>query len=212
MHALILFAGTCLMGFFAIMNPIANTPVFIGLTNGLSDRAKKVAAAKSVTIAFVIIAVFCVLGQVIFKAFGITLPAFRITGGVLVFVIGMQMLHGHSSTVHAPTEEDEQAQEEEAMNIAVSPLAMPILAGPGAIATAMNFVADGSKPKLAITLATLAVMCAITYVLFRSGEKLVKRLGHNVMTVITRMMGLIIAVIGTQMFIFGVQGVVEMMR
>ena len=80
------------MGFFAIMNPIANTPVFLGLTSGEDAALRRRVAFRALLATFVIITVFCLLGALIFKLFGITLPAFRITGGVLVAGIGVQML------------------------------------------------------------------------------------------------------------------------
>jgi len=77
---------TVFMGFFAIMNPVANTPVFLGLTAGDTADIRRKVAAKALVMTFILIAVFCALGQVIFTLFGITLPAFQITGGILVFM------------------------------------------------------------------------------------------------------------------------------
>jgi multiple antibiotic resistance protein len=87
---------TVFMGFFAIMNPIANTPVFLGLTANDTPAIRKRVAAKALLMTFAIIVVFCLFGSLIFSLFGITLPAFRITGGVLVALIGYQMLHANS--------------------------------------------------------------------------------------------------------------------
>ena len=93
--------------------------------------------------------------------------------------------------------------------MAVSPLAVPILAGPGTIATAMNFVAVRDFAHLAITIGIFALMCVITYLFFVSGERLVTYIGQNAVDVVTRLMGLILAVIGVQMFIDGVYGAVR---
>jgi len=98
--ALAEFLCTCLGGYFAIMNPIANTPVFIGLTDGDDAATKKAVARNSILFAFVLIAVLSFIGIFIFKLFGITLPALRITGGIVLFMIGYQMLQGSSSKVH----------------------------------------------------------------------------------------------------------------
>jgi multiple antibiotic resistance protein len=194
------------MGFFAIMNPIANTPIFLALTTGDDDTTTKAIARRSVIIAFVIIALFSIAGRVIFEMFGITLPAFRITGGLLVFLIGFHMLQGNQSRVHQSSTEDIQKSQDAALGIAVSPLAMPILAGPGTIATAMNFAAKGGMYELAITITAFAVLCCITYILFIFGEKVVAFIGAAALGVITRMMGLILSVIGTQMVIEGLHG------
>jgi len=198
------------MGFFAIMNPIANVPVFLGLTRGDDRQTIKAVALRAVALAFLIIAIFSVSGKVIFELFGITLPAFRITGGLLVLVIGFQMLQGSQSSAQQPSSEENQKSQEAALNVAISPLAMPLLAGPGTIATAMNYSAEGGVLAMLITIAAFAVLCVITYVCFVFGEKFVTFLGAGALGVITRMMGLILAVIGVQMLIEGVQGAIKL--
>jgi multiple antibiotic resistance protein len=172
------------------------------------QQTTKAVALRSLTLAFVIVTIFSVAGKVIFDLFGVTLPAFRITGGLLVFLIGFQMLHGNQSSVHQPNEneKDTQKRREAALGVAVTPLAMPILAGPGTIATAMNFSAGGGLLEMATTIAAFAVLCVITYVLFVFGERFVAFIGASALGVITRMMGLILAVIGTQMVIEGAHG------
>jgi multiple antibiotic resistance protein len=91
MHEMTGHALTVFMGFFAIMNPLANTPVFIGLTAEDSPEVKRRIAAKALLLTFILIVIFSVLGRLIFDLFGITLPAFQITGGILVFMVGTQM-------------------------------------------------------------------------------------------------------------------------
>ncbi len=204
-------AAAVFMGFFAIMNPIANTPVFIGLTAGDDDETKRTVARNALLLTFVIIVVFSAAGRVIFDVFGITLSAFRITGGLLVFLIGYHMLQGEQSSVHKPSDEDRDKARDAELSVAISPLAMPILAGPGTIATAMNFVAEGGSYKLVITCAAFFALCIITYLFFVSGDRLVRYIGQAAINAITRLMGLILAVIGTQMVIDGVKDVVKSM-
>lgn len=199
------------MAFFAIMNPIANTPVFLGLTAADSPAIRKRVAFKALFATFLIILVFVLLGKAIFGLFGITLPAFRITGGVLVALIGYNMLHGESSSVHHPSNTEDQASVDlqSALSVAITPLAIPILAGPGTIATAMNFASAGSISDMIVTLIAFAVLCLITYASFISGQRLVGFLGQSGLNVITRIMGLILAVIGVQMLIDGIAGAVK---
>jgi multiple antibiotic resistance protein len=206
-HALSVF-----MGFFAIMNPIANTPVFLGLTADDTPAIRQRVAAKALVTTFVLIVVFCLLGKMIFTLFGITLPAFRITGGVLVALIGYQMLHGEQSSVHQPTAADRQNSLDAALSIAVTPLAIPILGGPGTIATAMNYASTGGVTEMLITIAAFALLCLITYGFFIFGQRLVGFLGTSGLNVITRLMGLILAVIGVQMLIGGISGAIQMAR
>ncbi|GEM80179.1 MarC family protein [Vibrio superstes] len=204
MKEIILHTITVFMGFFAIMNPIANTPIFLGLTNGADHATVKSVALRSVIIAFIIVTIFAISGKIIFDLFGITLYALRITGGILVFMIGFNMLQGKSEHTQSNKNLSALEQKQAALGIAVSPLAMPILAGPGTIATAMNFAAVGGNFEVVITILAFGVLCGITFLLFVSGEALIKALGASVLGVITRMMGLILAVIGMQMFIEGV--------
>lgn len=209
MDVFISHAFSVFMGFFAIMNPIANTPVFLGLTAEDGPEARRKIAAKALILSFVIIVIFSAAGKLIFELFGITLSAFRIMGGSLVVLVGYRMLQGgeHSSIQH-PSEEDKQKSLDAELEIAITPLAMPILAGPGTIATAMNFASSGGISDFIVTIGAFFVLCVISYVLFVSGERLVEYLGHNGIKVVTRLMGLILAVIGVQMLILGIGGAV----
>lgn len=200
------------MAFLAIMNPLANLPVFLGLTAEDTPAERNRIASKSLLITFGIIAVFALGGKRIFEGFGITLPALRITGGALVFLIGFHMVQGKSSTVtHGPAQQDAApaskaeaaAVAEKRMSVAVSPLAMPILAGPGTIATAMNVSAQEGWGGTIATLLSFAVLCLITWLVFRYGSKITAVLGKSAMDVVTRLMGLILAVIGVQMLVLG---------
>ena len=200
------------LAFFAIMNPIANTPIFLSLTSQDDHTTKKMIARRSLFLAFLIVMVFCAFGKFIFNAFGITLPAFRITGGIIVFFIGFHLLQGEQSRVHNPTLEDNQESIESELSVAITPLAIPILAGPGTISTAITFSAGKGFSELLITISTFAVLCFVTYLFFLYGQKFVDYISKSTIKVISRMMGLILAVIGTQMVIHGILGVVRMSK
>ncbi len=211
--------GTMLAGFFAIMNPIANIPIFLGLTDGYSVEARRRVALRSTLIAFITVAVFTVLGQLIFSMFGLTIPAFRIAGGVIIFLIGYQMLQGEMSAAHRTPRIREAAggepsarpsspsaiDEEGMLSVAISPLGVPLLAGPGTIVTAIGFSA-GHWRHAALSLVAFALLCATTWFGFVAGERSVRYLGNSFLTVITRLMGLILAVIGTEMLLTGLRG------
>jgi len=200
--------STVFMSFFAIMNPIANAPLFVGLTDGLDVATRRGIALRAVLLAFAIVSMFAILGREIFAAFGITLPAFRIAGGILVALVGYHLLQGQESSVHTPTVEDNERSRDAAMGIAITPLALPILAGPGTIATAMNFTANSTLPELVRTVSALLLVCALTWVAFAFSSSLVSFLGQNAIKVVTRLMGLILAVIGVQMLIAGISGAI----
>jgi multiple antibiotic resistance protein len=193
------FSLTVFMGFFAIMNPIANTPVFMGLTSGMDGETKKRIARKSTLTAFIIVTSFVILGKYIFDLFGITIPAFKITGGILLFYVGFEMLMSQKSKVHSL------GQKNPDEGIAVSPLAIPILAGPGTIVTAMNNVTNASYLHIGIVIGIFALMIYLTYLSFKLSDVIVKKVGENMILVIGKIMGLILAIIGTDMVIDGVK-------
>jgi multiple antibiotic resistance protein len=207
MQAYVQHALTVFMGLFAIMNPIANTPIFLGLTKGDDAAVRRAVARRALILAFLVILVFCVSGSFLFKMFGIGLPAFQITGGLLVLRIGFNMLQGQSDTAPKGSGPGGAEGREGELDKAISPLAMPLLAGPGTIATAMNF-STGDPTNAGTTLAAFGLLCVLTYFSFVYGARLVRYLGRHGMDLITRLMGLILAVIGVQMVIEGVRGLV----
>lgn len=202
MYGEFVYAITALTGFFAIMNPIGNTPIFLGLTNGMDLGAKRAVARRAVTIAFLIVVLFTVFGSIIFKLFGITLPAFQVAGGILVFLVGYQLLHGRESAIHHPAADERGPEEID--EVAISPLAIPILAGPGTISTALNFAGNGNPLHISVVLGSFAVICIATYVAFLSGERLVQYVRPSIIKVVTRLMGVIITVIAAQMIMTGI--------
>jgi len=209
MNQIVLFASTVFMGFFAIMNPIGNMPIFLGLVEGTDKSEQKKIARKSVMLAFLIVAVFSIFGSIIFDAFGITLPAFQIGGGLLIFIVGYQLLHGKQSAMHHPPE-GENENDNSVEDIAISPLAIPILAGPGTISTAMNFIGEGSSIlHISVVILVFAFICLITYFCFVFGEKILSHFKKGVVKVITRLMGLIITIISVQMVIEGINNAVK---
>ncbi|MBN2638705.1 MAG: MarC family protein [Bacteroidales bacterium] len=193
------FSLTVFTGFFAIMNPIANTPIFLGLVEDLDEVSKKKVAKTGVITAFIIVTAFIVLGKYIFEVFSITIPAFKITGGILIFYVGFEMLMSKKSKVHDP--ENKQGSD----TIAISPLAIPILAGPGTIVTAMNFVSNANFIQSGIVIGIFALMIILTYIAFRLSEVIVKKIGENLIAVIGKIMGLLLAIIGTGMAIDGIK-------
>ena len=199
MNDYLTFALSVFTGFFAIMNPIANTPIFLGLVDGESEISKRKTAKTASITAFIIVAAFVVLGKYIFELFSITIPAFKITGGILIFYVGFEMLMSKKSKVHdSENKEDDNA-------IAISPLAIPILAGPGTIVTAMNFVTGVSYVHIAIVIIIFAVMLLLTYLAFTLSEVIVEKIGRNLIAVIGKIMGLILAIIGTGMVVEGIK-------
>jgi multiple antibiotic resistance protein len=198
------FGITVLMGFFAIMNPIGNAPIYIGLMEGYSDAEKSRIARKSVLFAFIIVSIFVILGGIIFKVFGITIQAFQIAGGILLFLVGYQLLHGNESRMHHPNPNERVGGSND---VAISPLAVPILAGPGTISSALSFTATNSTPShVAVVVGVFAFVCLLTYLAFVYSEKIMALLKPDLIKVASRLMGLILTIIAVQMMILGIKG------
>jgi multiple antibiotic resistance protein len=202
-----LFLTTVFLGFFAILNPIGNTPVFLTMVGNADPRIIKKVAFKSVFVAFIIITLFSLFGHIIFRLFNITLPAFQIAGGIIVFFIGYDLLQGKSSGAHKSKIMDSTSAYED---MAISPLGIPLLAGPGTISTAMNFVGQGNSfLNTILIILVFAIVCIITYWMFILSQRIADKLKPSLIKAISRIMGLILAVIAVQMVINGIFKVIK---
>jgi multiple antibiotic resistance protein len=202
-----LFISTVFIGFFAILNPIGNTPLFLILAGNAEKKTIKKVAFKSVLVAFIIITIFCLFGHIIFRLFNITLPAFQIAGGIIVFFIGYDLLRGKAVEAQKAKFKEPDVDYED---LAVSPLGFPLLAGPGTITTAMNFVGQGkSILDTLIIIVVFAIVCLITYWMFVLSNEIAGKLRLSLIKAISRVMGLILAVIAVQMLINGIFNVIR---
>ncbi|MCX6267634.1 MAG: MarC family protein [Bacteroidetes bacterium] len=209
-HDLYLHGITVFMGFFAMLNPIGNIPVFLGMVQDFDKKTQNKVALRATFTAFSIIAIFCVFGHIIFRVFGITVPAFQIAGGIIVFIIGFQMLNAKENPIHAQSLEEKEQMEKIAHDMAITPLGIPLLAGPGTISTAMNFVgAEKSYTNVILVIVIFGIMCMITYLLFISSRVIANKINPGMLKVVSRIMGLILAVIAVQMLINGIEGTID---
>ncbi len=193
------YSFTVFMAFFAIMNPIVNIPIFVKLTEGLNENKKREVAKTASIVAFVIVFSFILIGQYIFQIFGLTIPAFKVFGGVLVFFIGFEMLQSKKSSIQLQEKKDFDE------GITISPLAIPILAGPGTIVTAMNFVVKANLLHVFLTIVIFALIVGLTYMAFIYSSLIVKMVGDKNFVIIGKIMGLILGVLGANMLIEGVK-------
>ncbi len=193
------YSITVFMAFFAIMNPIANIPIFVKITEGQNEKKKKEIAKTSNFVAFLIVLAFILIGQYIFQIFGLTIPAFKVFGGILIFFIGFDMLQSKKSPAHLVGE----ATFDD--GLAISPLAIPILAGPGTIVTAMNFVVNASLIYLGITTLIFGSVVLMTYYAFIYSSYIVRFVGDKNFVIVGKIMGLIIGVLGANMLIQGIK-------
>jgi multiple antibiotic resistance protein len=184
---------------FAIMNPIANIPVFLSLTEGVSDTGKRRIAA----VTFVGVTIGCLIsvtaGEAILRVFGVTIADFRLAGGLLVLLIALDMLHGSSSAQHSPRQSELDNSDAD-QDVAVFPLTMPLLVGPGTIATLIVFghtaTEEGKVVSLLVGLAAFLVLLAMA--LF-SAPRIGRFLSPKVTAITKRLMGMILAAIAVEM-------------
>jgi multiple antibiotic resistance protein len=193
------YSFTVFMAFFAIMNPLINIPIFVQLTDGLDQKKKKEIAKTANIVAFIIIVAFILIGKYLFQIFGLTIPAFKIFGGILISYIGFEMLQSTKPGVQL------QKKVEYDDGITISPLAIPILAGPGTIVTAMNFVVNAGIIHLLLAIAILALLIFLTYLAFVYSNYIVRMLGDKNFVIIGKIMGIILGVFGVNMVVEGIK-------
>jgi len=193
------YSITVFMAFFAIMNPIVNILIFIQLTEGVNEKKKQQIAKTANLVAFLIVLAFILIGKYIFEIFGLTIPAFKVFGGILIFFIGFEMLQSKKSTIHLQTK----STFDEA--VAISPLGIPILAGPGTIVTAMNFVVKASLFHVLLTISIFALIICLTYLAFIYSSYILRFVGKKNFVIIGKIMGLILGVLGANMLIQGIK-------
>lgn len=193
----------CLTTLFTLINPIGISPILIIMTERFPQKEKINIAKKGSLTAFITLILFSLLGSVIFNFFGITIEAFQIMGGILFFRNGLRMLDskiGRSRTTPA-----EQEESEESDDIAVSPIGIPLIAGPGAITAAMLLSSQTPQIYSYFTLIfSIFFVLSLVYLILRNGNVILKLLGTTGIRVIQRLMGLILMVIAVQFVINGV--------
>ena len=201
MGNIVQFALVTLTSVLFIVDPIAVIPTYLVITQSETTEQRAVTARRSCIAAALILVAFALGGAVIFQIFGITLEAFRIAGGLILWVVAMDMLHGQRSTQESRPEIAEARVKED---VAVTPLAMPMLAGPGAISTIMVLAGQArTMAEKACIYAAIALTMFISWIVLRLGERLVLKMGQTGIRVMTRIMGLLLAAIAVQFVITG---------
>ena len=202
METIIPFALLCFTSFFTLTNPLGTMPVFLTMTNGLSDDERKRIIKRATITSFLILIGFTFCGQFLFKFFGISTNGFRIAAGIIILKIGYDMLQARYS--NAKLKEDE--IKAYANDISITPLSIPMLCGPGAIANGIILMSDASDWTLKSTLVgVIGLVYILTYIILRLSTRLVRIIGETVNNVMMRLMGLILMVIAVECFVGGVK-------
>ena len=199
------FGLLCFTSFFTLINPLAIMTIFMTMTSTLSDVDRTRTAKKATVAAMITILAFAFSGQLLFKFFGISVNSFRIVGGVIFFMMGLDMLNARLTSTKIKDSEVKSYVN----NIAITPLAIPMICGPGAITNAIVLMEDAHSisHKLVLIL-TLTVVMLLTYIILYSSSKIVKVLGETGNNVMMRLMGLIVMVIAVEFFFSGLRPIV----
>ncbi len=186
-----------LVGVFVIVNPFGNVPLFISLTQKLTPVERKNAIVKSIVIAAAILLVFALIGKVLFDMLNVTLDSLRIAGGLLLLAIAFDMLMGRSPASKIDAEEERES-------IAVTPMATPLLAGPGAMTTVMVLMNEAGTPLLkgSIIIAILLAMAA-SFIILVNCEWVYNAIRKDGARVLTKIMGIVLATIAVEMAVNG---------
>jgi multiple antibiotic resistance protein len=193
--------------FFAVCNPIPGIPIFMSMTEGDDAATKKAVARRAVIFAFVLTVTMAALGKFIGELFGITLPAFKMATGILVFMIGYQMVSGNAHGAQSPGAGETKRTLAQELDKAISPLGTPLIAGGGAISAGISFSATDGVEGLFAVIVGFGIIMVLTYFCFLSGDAIEKRIGQSGITGLTKIMGLILLTIGVEIFLGGVDGV-----
>ena len=200
----------CLSTLFTVVNPLGITPIFAAMTEKFSNDDQKRIAQKGILTGSIVLIVFTLLGSFIFRFYGITVEAFQIMGGVIFFRSGLRMLDaqvGRSRTTQSERDEFKDGDE-----LAISPIGVPLITGPGAITGVVILSGKGtSKYSILVLLLSVIITMSLFYLILRAGNYLAKRIGIAGMRVIERMMGLILMVIAVQFIINGVETIINRM-
>ena len=202
METIIPYALLCFTSFFTLTNPLGTMPVFLTMTNGLSDNERKHIIKRATIVSIIILITFTLCGQFLFKFFGISTNGFRIAAGFIILKIGYDMLQARYS--NAKLKEDE--IKAYVNDISITPLSIPMLCGPGAIANGIILMSDATTWELKVTLVvTIAIVYILSYVILRLSTRLVKLIGETGNNVMMRLMGLILMVIAVECFVGGIK-------
>ena len=204
------FSLLALSSIFFLVDPFAALPTFLGVTAGY-DPARRIRTARKASLtAFIVLSVFAFAGQFIFRLFGITLPAFEIAGGIILLLIGLDMLEAKRSATQETNPETEAASTKD--DVGIVPMGIPMLAGPGSIATVMVLVGQVQNHwQMVAIIGAIAITAAICFIVLGSATRVAEMLGETGIRILVRIMGLLLVALAVQYFVNGLQdlGVID---
>jgi multiple antibiotic resistance protein len=205
------YLTTAFVTLLVIVDPIALAPIFLGVTAGMDAAQRRQVSIRACVIAFSILAAVAFVGDWLLSKLGISLPAFRIAGGLLLFWISFEMVFGGRSQRRG--DQAQQAITKDHMKqIAAFPLAIPLMAGPGAITAVILLAgqANGRPVWLAVLVGVLAVVIGISLLVYLAAERIDKLLGTTGNVVLSRVLGIILAALAVQFVIDGIRAAIRL--
>jgi multiple antibiotic resistance protein len=199
------FLISALVTLAVVVDPLGLVPSFVAITHGLPDRSRRAVALRACIIAAAILAGSALIGDWLLRTLSIGLPAFRIAGGLLLFSIASEMVFG--LRIVRQSKQAEEALEEHVRNIAAFPLAIPLMAGPGAITAAVLLAgrAGGDLTRLGVLLGVIAAVLALCFMVFLLATRIAALLGTTANVVLSRLLGVLLAALAVQFVIDGVR-------
>ena len=193
---------------FVIMDPIGNMPIFMSLTESPRPGYRLLMAKRSVCIGFCVMLFFAYAGEAFLNTLGISMPAFRIAGGVMLFIVALQMIFVEEQKEKAAGEVTENPY---ANDVSVFPLAVPLIAGPGSIASIILLMSErhGQWKQQMYVIVSLFLVSLITYVLFRLSTYFARVLGKTINTVISKLLGIVLGAMASQFVIDGIRSLIS---
>lgn len=194
--------------FFTLMNPLGIAPAFLGLTEGMNRKEQKATANKGMITAFITLVIFAFLGKYLFEFFNISIAGLKVVGSVIFFIMGYDMLNSKIGRLKTTQAEDSDV----VGDVAFSPLAIPLIAGPGSITNAMVLMGESHTwiDKGLVVLA-IFVVSALSLIILRSSSAVLRILGRQGTKILTKLMGLILMIIAVEFFFSGVTPFVKAM-
>lgn len=204
---LLTYAITVFVMLFTVVDPVGLLPVLMGLTGSLSPKERGRIVTKSVLVAGGVMAFFALFGKFILVYFGISLGSFYIAGGILLFLISIDMIFARPSRARETRKEEEEGKKH-LEEVHVFPLAIPMLSGPGTIATVMllKSLAEGDPLRLTVFSVSTLLVILSSWVILRAGAMILERIGHTGVLVISRLMGILLSALAVQFVVDGIKG------
>lgn len=202
---LLQFMITGFVMLIVVINPVAVAPVFVAVTNGMGAAERRAVLSRVLFIAFGVALFFLLAGRAMLSYLGVTMHAFAVSGGVLLFLLALPMLFGQRSSLQSPGGGEQRAADED---VAIFPMAIPMLAGPGTIATVLVLAtqAGGDVVRLGVLAVTLGCIYLISWPILHASDRLIARLGQGKVGIITRVLGIILAALAVQFVFNGITG------